>query len=147
MFTIEKMTEDMRSEEMAMEESFYHSNAVSHVGEREKLEITFSDAVSPDPVLEGHVLKEDDKIIGFGYVTVFYACEVGGRCLMFEEIYLKEEARGKGYGRRYLETVMSSRPDVKRFRLEVTKSNEDAVRLYKKLGFEFLEYNQMVLDR
>lgn len=130
-----------------MVEDFYHSNAVSHVVEREKLERTFADAVSEDPILEGHVLKEDDRIIGFAYVTVFYACETGGRCLMFEEVYLKEEARGKGYGRRYLETVMSTRPEVTRFRLEVTGNNEGAVRLYKKLGFQFLDYNQMVLDR
>ena len=66
---------------------------------------------------------------------------------MFEELYLKEEARGKGYGSRYFEAVMKARPEVKRFRLEVTRSNEGAVRLYQKLGFEFLDYDQMVLDR
>ena len=93
------------------------------------------------------MLKEDGHIVGFGYVTVYYACEVGGRCLMFEELYLKEEARGKGYGSRYFEAVMKARPEVKRFRLEVTRSNEGAVRLYQKLGFEFLDYDQMVLDR
>ncbi len=147
MFAIEKMTEEMRPEVMPMVDAFYHSDAVSHEVEREKLEQTFADAVSADPILEGYVLKEDEHIVGFGYVTVYYACEVGGRCLMFEELYLKEEARGKGYGSRYFEAVMKARPEVKRFRLEVTKSNEGAVRLYQKLGFEFLDYDQMVLDR
>ena len=42
---------------------------------------------------------------------------------------------------------MEENPQVKRFRLEVTRSNEGAVRLYEKLGFSFLEYDQMVLDR
>ena len=43
MFTIEKMTEDMRPEVMAMVEYLYYSNDVSHVVDREKLEITFSE--------------------------------------------------------------------------------------------------------
>ena len=38
-------------------------------------------------------------------------------------------------------------PDVVRFRLEVTAANEGAAALYKKLGFEYLDYRQMVLDR
>lgn len=147
MFTVEKMTEDMRDEVLPMVDAFYQSDAVSHEVERERREQTFADAVSADPVLEGYVLKEDGKIIGFGYVTIYYACEVGGRCLMFEELYLKEEARGKGYGSRFFEAVMQERTDVRRFRLEVTKKNQRAARLYERLGFQFLDYDQMALDR
>ncbi len=147
MFTVEEMTEEMRMDVLPMVDDFYQSNAVSHEVRREIREQTFADAVSDDPVLDGYVLKEDGKIIGFGYVTVYYACEVGGRCLMFEELYLKEEARGKGYGSRFFEAVMKERPDIRRFRLEVTKSNQKAVRLYERLGFKFLDYDQMVLDR
>ena len=77
MFAIERMTEEMRPEVMPMVDAFYNSDAVSHEVEREKLEQTFADAVSADPILEGYVLKEDGHIVGFGYVTVYYACEVG----------------------------------------------------------------------
>lgn len=147
MFAVEKMTEEMRSEVLPMVDAFYQSDAVCHPVEQEKREKTFEDAVSGDPVLEGYVLKEDGRIMGFAYVTVYYACEVGGRCLMFEELYLKEEARGKGYGSRFFEAVMKERPEIRRFRLEVTRSNEKAVRLYRRLGFEFLDYDQMALDR
>lgn len=147
MFHIEKMREDMRSEVLPMVFAFYQSDAVCHPVEDSVLERTFADAVSEDPVLTGHVLMEDDRIVGFGYTTVYYACEVGGKCMMFEELYLKEEARGKGYGSRFFREVMKQYPDVVRFRLEVTRSNEGAVRLYERLGFTFLEYDQMVLDR
>lgn len=147
MFHIEKMQESMRDEVLPMVLEFYHSDAVCHPVETAVLERTFADAVSRDPVLEGYVVMEDEAIIGFGYTTVFYACEVGGRCMMFEELYLKEEARGKGYGSRFFQEVMAQHPEVVRFRLEVTRSNEAAVRLYERLGFSFLEYDQMVLDR
>lgn len=147
MFHIEKMTEEMREEVFPMVQGFYHSDAVSHPVEAMVLERTFEEAVGPDSVLQGYVLMEDDRILGFSYITVYYACEVGGRCLMFEELYLKEEARGKGYGTKFFEKIMEQHPEVKRFRLEVTKSNKDAVRLYERLGFTFLEYDQMVKDR
>ena len=42
---------------------------------------------------------------------------------------------------------MKAKPGVRRFRLEVTRSNEKAVRLYERLGFTFLDYDQMILDR
>ena len=66
---------------------------------------------------------------------------------MFEELFLKEEFRGKGYGTRFFDEIMKAKPQVCRFRLEVTRSNEKAVHLYERLGFEFLAYDQMVLDR
>ena len=36
--------------------------------------------------------------------------------------------------------------DCARFRLEVERENEGAVRLYESLGFRFFEYDQMVLE-
>ncbi|MBQ8184786.1 MAG: GNAT family N-acetyltransferase [Lachnospiraceae bacterium] len=146
MIRIEKMTEEMRTPVLEMVEEFYHSDAVCHPVPMEVLAQTFEDAVSPDPVLTGYVLKEADAIVGFAYVTLFYACEVGGRCLMLEELFIKEEARGKGYGTAFFKWVMESHPQVKRFRLEVTEENKKAIALYKSLGFEFLDYRQMVRD-
>ena len=146
MFHIEKMQGCMREEIMPMVQAFYHSDAVCHPVPEEILEQTFADAVSSDPVLEGYALMEDENIVGFAYTTVYYACEVGGRCMMFEELYLKEETRGKGYGTLFFEQVMEQHPEVRRFRLEVSRSNEKAVRLYERLGFTFLEYDQMVKD-
>lgn len=147
MFHIERMQKNMRDEVIPMVQEFYHSDAVCRPVEQAVLERTFADAVSEDPVLEGWVLMEDEQIVGFGYTTVYYACETGGKCMMFEELYLKEETRGKGYGSRFFREIMERHREVVRFRLEVTRSNEAAVRLYERLGFTFLEYDQMVLDR
>lgn len=147
MFRLEKMTAAMHDEVLAMVNAFYHSDAVSHPVPVSRMEQTFADAVSADPVLEGILLKEDEETVGFAYVTEYYACEVAGRCLMLEELFVKEEYRGKGYGTRFFETLKEEKPQVRRFRLEVSEDNEAAVRLYKRLGFAFLTYGQMACDR
>jgi RimJ/RimL family protein N-acetyltransferase len=147
MLEIVQMTEDMGDLVLEMVEEFYHSSAVSHEVPMPVLEQTFRDAISPDPILTGYVLEEDGIIVGFAYVTMFYACEVGGRCLMFEELFLKEAARGKGYGTAFFRWIMDTHPQVKRFRLEVTEENQRAIALYESLGFTFLDYGQMALDR
>ena len=47
---------------------------------------------------------------------------------------------GKGCRTQFFEWLFDDEyPEAKRFRLEVTKSNEGAVRLYEKLGFTFRE--------
>ena len=38
-------------------------------------------------------------------------------------------------------------PLLRRFRLEVTQMNQGAAHLYEKCGFQYLRYDQMVLDR
>ena len=38
-------------------------------------------------------------------------------------------------------------PAARRFRLEVTQSNQSAVRLYQRAGYDFLHYDQMALDK
>lgn len=130
---------------MVME--FYHSDAVDHAVETAVLKRTFSDAAGSCPYLEGFLLEDEAGAAGFAYLTSFYACEVGGITVMIEELYFKKESRGKGYGKKFFAWLFKRYPDARRFRLEVTRENEAACALYQKLGFEYLSYHQMVLDR
>ena len=43
--------------------------------------------------------------------------------------------------------IIDAFPNIKRFRLEVAPSNDMAIKLYEKLGYHFLKYEQMVYDR
>lgn len=56
-------------------------------------------------------------------------------------------SRGRGLGRQVLEWIFTQYPDSRRFRLEVTQMNQGAAHLYEKCGFQYLCYDQMVLDR
>ena len=129
---------------MEMVQEFYHSDAVDHEVKQEVLEATLNAAVSEDPVLRGVVLEEDGKIIGYAYLTSYFVTEAGGINLMIEDLFIKKEARGHGYGSQFFKWLFKEYPNVKRYRMEVTEENKGAVSLYKKMGFEFLGYLQMI---
>ncbi len=147
MFVIRDMRPEDRAAVLALAREFYMSDAVDHDVPGVILERVFEDALSQDPVLRGLVLMESEEIVGFAYLTMYYACEVGGLTLMIEEIYMKDSCRGKGYGSRFFTWMFEHYPQVCRFRLEVTKENEKAVKLYERIGFRKISYDQMVLDR
>ena len=148
MFTIRDMTAADRETVMPMILDFYKSPAVDHDVSLDVLERSFAAAADKsDPILRGLMLMEDEACVGYCYVTEYYAAEVGGRCLMIEEMYFQEACRGKGYGSRVFAWLMEQYPGHRRLRLEVTEANRGAVRLYERLGFQFLRYGQMVLDR
>ena len=95
----------------------------------------------------GLLILEDGQTAGFLYLTQCYAAEVGGRCIFLEELFLKPEYRGRRLGRAVMDWLHSQYPEVRRFRLEVNNTNHSAVRLYQKVGYDYLRYDQMVIDR
>ena len=148
MLTIREMRAEDASAVLPMVRDFYHSPAVEHEVDTAVLERTFRDAVrGEEPFLRGLLLLEGEKPVGYCYVTGYYAAEVGGRCLMIEELYFTPDWRGKGYGTQVFQWIMDQYRDYKRLRLEVTEANQRAVQLYERLGFRLLQYGQMVLGR
>lgn len=147
MFEIRTMTAADHDVVMPMVQTFYKSPAVDHDTDPAILERTFRDAVDPaEPLLRGMLLVEDGQAVGYAYLTECYSCEVGGRCVFFEEMYFDPACRGKGYGTAVFRWVKEQYPNYPRIRLEVTDVNEGAIRLYQRLGFQFLDYRQMVLE-
>ena len=69
------------------------------------------------------------------------------RTLIDEINALKEEFRGLGLGKEIMDWMESEYPTARRFRLEVTQVNQRAIRLYEKSGYQYLRYDQMVLDK
>ena len=147
MLKIRTMTREDESAVLPMVYGFYNSDAVDHAVPHEALNRTFRAAVTEGTLLQGLVLEDETGIVGFAYLSAYYACEVGGINMMLEEIYFSPEARGKGYGTEFFRWMEKSYPQVRRFRLEVTESNQAAVRLYQRLGYRFIRYGQMVKDR
>ncbi len=133
---------------LPMVQDFYQGDAVLHPVELEILERTFRDATdAQEPLLRGLLLEVDGQPAGYVYITQCYSAEVGGRCIFLEELYLMPAFRGRGLGREILAWIERQYPTARRFRLEVNEVNQNAVHLYQKSGYEYLRYDQMVIDK
>lgn len=143
---------DIRPEDreivIPMVEQFYTTDAVDHPVPYKTLSRAFDDVADPDQTyIRGVLLYDGEELVGYFYLTPCYSCEVGGLCILVEELFIREEFRGKGYGRRAMDWLVAEYPNCRRFRLEVTQNNQKAIKLYQACGFEYLAYDQMVLDR
>ena len=142
---IRPMTIQDRSIVLTMVREFYQSDAVEHPVPDTIMERTFSDAIEENPYLSGYLMESDGHVVGFAYLTFFYACEVAGYVIMIEELFVREAYRGQGLGQQFLDWLYQAYPAAARFRLEIHQGNP-AVRLYERNGFQWIDYGQMAYD-
>lgn len=146
MLNIRKMDSNDRAQVLAMDTEFYSGPAVDHQIPETELLHTFELAITADYPLDGFILTDDDGIAGFAYVTWFHSTDVAGLCVLLEEIFIRQSARGRGYGPEFIRFMFDHYKDARRFRLEVTKENAAATHVYRKMGFDYISYDQMYKD-
>ena len=137
-----KMTSDHKAEVMEMMRVFYASEAVLTNGSDEIFSADVDECVSESPYAEGYVFEDSGEIIGYSMLAKSYSTEYGKRCIWIEDIYIKEEYRGRGFGSEFFRFLDESYPDVL-FRLEAEGENERAIHVYKKSGFDVMPYLEM----
>ena len=141
-FKIIKMTSDHKAEVMEMMRAFYASEAVLTNGSDEIFSADVDECVGDSPYAEGYVFESSGEIIGYSMLAKSYSTEYGKRCIWIEDIYLKEEYRGRGFGSEFFSFLDESYPDVL-FRLEAEEENERAIHVYNKSGFDVMPYLEM----
>ena len=139
---IRKMTESDRGQIMEMMRVFYASEAVLTNGSGEIFSADIDECVSESPYAEGYVFEVSGETIGYAMLAKSYSTEYGKRCIWIEDIYLKEEYRGKGFGSKFFRFLEESYPDVL-FRLEAEEENERAIHVYKNSGFDIMPYLEL----
>ncbi|MBC2577050.1 GNAT family N-acetyltransferase [Peptostreptococcus russellii] len=125
---------------------FYSSDAVDQPIDKEIVNKLLDDILSGEYSIKGVEAYYDNELVGFGVITSYYASEVAGITIQLEDLFIKEDYRSKGIAKSYFKTVMENHPEAVRFRLEVCASNTKAIDLYKRMGFEKLEYDQMIFN-
>ncbi len=140
---IRNMNEQDRQPVLEMMAVFYTSPAVHTNGSAEIFMADVDACVSGSPYLEGYILEENGLIAGYAMAAKSFSTEFGKACIWIEDIYIKEEYRGRGFGSAFLQFVAGKYPDAV-IRLEVEEENSKAVYVYKKAGFETLPYMEMI---
>jgi ribosomal protein S18 acetylase RimI-like enzyme len=79
-----------------------------------------------------------NEVAGYAVLTFGYSLEFHGRDAFVDEIYLRDEYRGQGIGKRALQflTEVCAKEGVKALHLEVERTNTSAQAVYHKFGFE-----------
>lgn len=95
----------------------------------------------------GWFIEKGNHTVGYVLCSRMFSTEVGAMQLWIEELSVSSKYRGEGIGSLVIEELISRFPDMKRFRLEVAPDNMGAKSLYKRLGYDFLLYEQMIFDR
>ena len=140
---IRKMKPSDENEVLAMMRPFYSSPAVFTNGSETIFRRDFAECISDSPFLEGFILEDSSIILGYAMLAHSFSTEFGRPCAWIEDIYLKPEARGKGFAPKFLSFVREAYPQAV-LRLEVEAENTRAVSAYRKSGFGTLPYLEML---
>lgn len=130
-----------------MAEEFYSSSAVSHSVPKENFGKAFDHMVTTGVYMTGYLFELDDSPAGFGVIAKTYSQEAGGTVIWIEDLYVRSEYRGKGLATDFFSRIGDDYKDAAvRWRLEITKDNIDAKRLYERIGFETCPYIPMIKE-
>lgn len=108
----------------------------------------FDAAIEMPELVKGIMFEKCNSPAGYAIISLKFETEVGGMAAWIEELFVDDEFRGQGIGSEFFDFLAAElHGRIKRIRLEVGDENDGAKRLYEKLGFEFLDYKQMVIDK
>ena len=142
-----RVTEKDKSIFVELTKEFYNSPAVIQPIPESTMLRTFHEIIRSNEYIEGFIIENENQDVGYGIISKSFSPEAGGPVIWFEEVYVRDGYQGKGLGGEFFGFIEEAyKEQVKRLRLEVEADNERAVDLYKRLGYDFLKYNQMVKD-
>ena len=83
------------------------------------------------------LILDGDLVAGYIVLCFGYSLEWLGRDAFIDEFYLREEYRGRGWGRRTMQFVEEEAriARIRTLHLEVVRKNTGALEVYRKLGF------------
>jgi len=111
----------------------------------EQSKLLFSEFISDESLGKGWLIFDGAEIAGYMILTYVFSFEYGGKIAFIDELYIKENKRGKGAGKTsvaFLRTE-AARLSLKLLYLEVEHHNSNAQKLYLAGGFELHKRNIM----
>jgi len=147
-FCIKDFEKNDLNDYITMSNDFYTSSAVDHKIPNSYFKITFDECIKKSPYCRGLMIRTDNgQAVGFALLSFTHSNESGGFVVLLEELFVSDKFRGCGVAKQFF-NFLYSQYDKKatRYKLEVTKTNEGAIKLYEKLGYEVLDYLVMIKE-
>lgn len=91
------------------------------------------------------LIYEDKEIVGYVMIVFMFSFEYGGTIAFLDELYLNENSRGKGLGKKAVAFIQdqATKFNLKLLYLEIEQHNSTAQKLYLAAGFELHNRNIM----
>ncbi len=141
------LQEEDRALYTEMASAFYNTPGVLHTIPEENIQKTFDGILSGDPYINAYMIQFEKKPAGYCLISHTWSQEGGGLTVWIEELYVRPEFRGHKLAEKALRELFTLYKDTAaRFRLEVTEDNKIAKKIYYKLGFKMLNYQQMIKE-
>jgi GNAT superfamily N-acetyltransferase len=104
------------------------------------------DAFGPQPKFRAFIAEWQGSPAGYASFFYFYSTFQGRPALYLEDLYVREQLRGKGIGKALLSAVASLAIEERCYglRWEVLDWNRRAIEFYEKLGAKFLNERRVV---
>ncbi|WP_396161921.1 GNAT family N-acetyltransferase [Flavobacterium sp.] len=104
----------------------------------EKSKKLFQEFITNENLGKSWLIFSENEIVGYIILTFIFSFEYGGKIAFIDELFIKETARGKGFGKEAIQFIQGEVPklSLKLLYLEVETHNENAQKLYLAHDFE-----------
>ena len=143
MITFQNLQQAQISTIVSMMQDFYAiDNYPIDVAESKQLFETF---IANPNLGKAWLIYQNEEIVGYVILTFVFSFEYKGILAFLDELYIKNEYQGKGFGKEAVLFIQqeSSQLNVKMLYLEVEEHNENAQKLY--LAHDFVNHNRKIL--
>lgn len=105
----------------------------------------FEEFIQNENLGKSWLIYSENEIVGYTIITYIFSFEYKGKMAFFEELFINENARGKGIGQKAIEFVkdFAKSQNVRMMYLEVENHNQKAQKLY--LANDFVIHNRMIM--
>jgi ribosomal protein S18 acetylase RimI-like enzyme len=105
----------------------------------------FQEFISNEHLGKSWLMYSENEIVGYIILTFIFSFEYGGKIAFVDELFIKETARGKGFGKEAIQFIQREVPklSLKLLYLEVEPHNENAQKLY--LAHDFVIHNRKLM--
>ena len=105
----------------------------------------FQEFISNEHLGKSWLIYSENEIAGYIILTFIFSFEYGGKIAFVDELFIKETARGKGFGKEAIQFIQQEVPklSLKLLYLEVEPHNENAQKLY--LAHDFVIHNRKLM--
>lgn len=103
----------------------------------EQFSHTFTEALDSDDLISLMIFEEDGVTVGFANLMTIYSVWAHGKALILDDLYLRPNVRGKGYGKQALEYIegFAAERGYKRLQFQSETTNPNAMEFYVSQGY------------